>query len=89
MTRAKRAIIKAAANRGYVVDPNEFWWEPIGPNIEMQGPDGGWYVAVEDDNGHHFVGGLNLQMVLDNIARLKQGTIAPSEALQESLLPVA
>lgn len=62
LTRARKRILEFAENHGIEIVSIE--WTPIGRNMEMCGPEGGWVVI--DTHQNHFVG-YNVAMVLDDI----------------------
>jgi hypothetical protein len=48
LSRNQDRIRKALAARGWRAE--ELTWEPIGANVEMQGPSGGWLLRAEPAN---------------------------------------
>jgi len=62
MSRQRKRIEKFCKEKGVIIQ--ELTWEPIGKNMEMQGPAGGWRL-IDDDLEDYF--GLNVDELLSNI----------------------
>jgi hypothetical protein len=69
MSRNKQKIKKLVEEKGYEVEYIE--WSPLGGNVEMQGPEGGWVIELwRDDVGHQYIPAMNMQQVLEQIGYL-------------------
>lgn len=73
MSRNTDKITKAVKAKGWNI--LDLSWEPIGCAMEMCGPDGGWWLDVEYDDGKHYdyeiILGYNVGEVMEQIERLK------------------
>lgn len=80
-TRSQRRIFNALAAKGY--EATQIVWIPMGPCLEMQGPEGGWEIRLDwpadkdpDCTDYWleyvetFLGGFNLGEVLKQIEEL-------------------
>ncbi len=62
LSKAKRRILECAENHNLEI--TDITWTPIGKNLEMCGPEGGW--AVTDSTSNVYVG-YNVDMVCEDI----------------------
>jgi hypothetical protein len=75
VSRQRDRIETAFRKKGYT--PTVVEWTPISMGAEKSGPDGGWYIRFEPSapvdgllGGEDLVLGLNVDEVLEDIARL-------------------
>ena len=79
MSRNTDKIIKAVKAKGWEII--ELSWDPIGPSMEMCGPDGGWYLTVEyngDKYDYETILAYNIKEILEQIEKLSQKPIEKS-----------
>jgi len=73
MSRNQDKIRRAVKAKGWEVI--ELSWDPIGPAIEMCGPDGGWFLMVEyngEKYNYETILAYNIKEVLEQIENLPQ-----------------